>query len=169
MELDAQTGLVGKTTIPPAFGLVPVVRQHSIPVLRGEVPQVRESIEFALASPLEYLTRWIASNEIFGDDVHLVSVIRWNDGLVSFGITQPQYHGVPAETREIEAFFQEAGWTRLNDPSGHAVFFNYAFGVIAIDAEKRNCYLNHGGLQPFDVILCEPGAAMERYLRIYPE
>ncbi len=67
-------------------------------------------------------------------------------GLVSFGVTQPQYHGVPAEPREIEAFFLEAGWTCLNDPSGHAVFFNYAFGMIAIDAEKRNCYINKAGL-----------------------
>ena len=49
------------------------------------------------------------------------------------------------------------------------VFFNYAFGVIAIDAEKRNCYVNQGGLQPFDVILCKPDEVMERYLRIYPE
>jgi hypothetical protein len=88
--------------------------------------------------------------------------------MVSFGITQPQYHGVPAEPREIEAFFHQAGWNRLNDPSGHAVFFNYAFGVMAIDAERRNCYLNDGGLQPFDVILCEPDESLERYLGIYP-
>lgn len=48
------------------------------------------------------------------------------------------------------------------------MFFNYAFGVMAIDAEKRNCYLNDGGLQPFDVILCEPDESLERYLGIYP-
>jgi hypothetical protein len=57
----------------------------------------------------------------------------------------------------------------LNDPSGHTVFFDYAFGVLAIDAERRNCYLNEGGLQPFDVVLCEPGEALERYLGIFPK
>lgn len=169
VELDTQTGLVGKTTIPPAFGLMPKVRAHQTTMLRDEVTQVRESIEFVSATPLEYLTRWIASNDVFGDDVHLVAVIRWKDQMVSFGITQPQYHGVPAESRDIESFFHAAGWTRINDPSGHVVFFNYAFGLIAIDAEKRNCYVNRGGLQPFDVILCKPNECMSRYLHLYPE
>jgi hypothetical protein len=131
-------------------------------------PREREAIEFVHATPLEYLSRWLASNQVFGDDVRVVSVIRWADGMISFGITQPQYHGVPAETREIEAYFHQAGWTRLKDPSGHTVFFNYAFGVIAIDAEKRNCYVSEGGLQPFDVILCEPDESLERCPGIYP-
>ena len=171
VELDAQVGLVGKTTIPPAFGLVPELCRHPLAVLRPDTDALleQEAIEFVPATPLEYLTRWLASNEIFGDDVRLVSVIRWTDGMASFGITQPQYHGVPAESREIEAYFHQAGWNRLNDPSGHAVFFNYAFGVMAIDAERRNCYLNAGGLQPFDVILCVPDESLERYLGIYPE
>jgi hypothetical protein len=169
VELDPRAGLVGKTTIPPAFGLVPEVRSHSLAVLRQDegAPCQREVIEFVPATPLEYLARWLASNEVFGDDVRLASVIHWSDGMVSFGITQPQYHGAPAEPREIDVFFKEAGWTRLNDPSGHTVFFNYAFGVLAIDAERRNCYLNQGGLQPFDVILCVPDEALERYLSIY--
>jgi hypothetical protein len=118
---------------------------------------------------MEYLDRWIACNDIFCDDVRLASVIRWADGATSFGITQPQYHGVPAEPREIEAFFKEAGWKQLDDPSGHSIFFNYAFGVLAIDAERRNCYVNEGGLQPFDVILFKPDEQMERYLGIYPD
>lgn len=33
VELDTHTGLVGKTTLPPGFGLVPAVRQHSLAVL----------------------------------------------------------------------------------------------------------------------------------------
>jgi hypothetical protein len=171
VELDTQSGLIGKTTIPPAFGLIPVLRRHPEVVLRPDsaAPCDREFIEFSPATPLEYLARWIASNEVFGDDVNLVSVIRWLDGLTSFGITQPQYHGIPAEPRDIESYFLDAGWTPLNDPSGHVVFFNYAFGIMAIDTERRNCYINQGGLQPFDVILCVPDLALEQYLRIYPE
>lgn len=108
VELDTHTGLVGKTTLPPGFGLVPAVRQHSLAVLRPEAggPVAAESIEFVSATPLEYLSRWLANNEVFG--------------------------------------------------------------VLAIDAETRNCYINRGGLQPFDVIVCEPDEALERYLRIYP-
>ncbi len=171
VELDAQAGLVGKTTVPPAFGLVPELCRHPLAVLRPEndTPREQVAIEFVPATPLEYLARWLASNEVFGDDVRLVTVIRWADGMVSFGITQPQYHGVPAEPREIESYFLDAGWTRLHDPSGHALFFNHAFGVMAIDAERRNCYLNEGGLQPFDVILCVPDEPLERYLGIFPQ
>lgn len=107
------------------------------------------------------------SNDVFGDDVHLASVICWQDDQVSFGITQPQYHGVPATAREIEDYFLRADWERLKDPSGHVVFFNHAFGVMAIDAEPRNCYINEGGLQPFDVLLREPDDRLERFLGIY--
>lgn len=39
---------------------------------------------------------------------------------------------------------------------------------MAIDAERRNCYLNDAGLQPFDVILCVPDEALEKYLGIFP-
>ena len=129
----------------------------------------REVIEFFPATPLEYLSRWSASNDVFGDDVQFVTVIQWQDGAVSIGITQTQYHGTPAEPREIEKYFKRAGWKLLNDPSGHTVFFNYAFEIMAIDAEKRNCYVTEYGLQPFDVILCVPDADMERYLKIYPK
>jgi hypothetical protein len=160
-----------KVTIPPGFGLVPALLTIPVADLRNEQPlgNFRHAIEFIHATPLEYLERWEASNEVFGDDVRLASVIQWPDGTISFGITQPQYHGVPAEPRDIDRFFKEAGWTRLKDPSGHAIFFNYAFGVMAIDAERRNCYLTDGQLQPFDVILCRPEEEMSAFLRIFPD
>ena len=129
-------------------------------------PHVTRSLEFFDAGPIDYLTRWIASNELFGDDVSLSSVVLWKDGMVSFVVTQPQYHGVPAEPRDIDRYFQEAGWERLIEPSGHMVFHNYAFGVIAVDAAPRNCYINAGGLQPFDVILCKPDAQLTTYFGI---
>ena len=126
VDLDTHAGLVGKTTVPPAFGLIPEVVRLTLAVLQPEPDPIRfrESIEFVNATPLEYLARWLASNDVFGDDVRLASVIRWRDGLVSFGITQPQYHGTPAEPRQIEEFFRHAGWNRLNDPSGHEIFFH---------------------------------------------
>lgn len=59
VELDARAGLVGKTTIPPAFGLMPELRRHSLAVLRSAVgaPRERMAIEFVPATPLEYLSR----------------------------------------------------------------------------------------------------------------
>lgn len=162
--------LVAKITIPPKFGLVPKVLSHPTVDLRRESKdgEFRQAIEFVPATPLEYLERWIAANEVFEDDVKLSSVIEWADGQVSFVITQPQYHGDPAPVREIERYFEAAGWKRLADCGGHTLFFNYAFQVLAIDALPRNCYLHDDALLPFDVILCHPGEELERFLKLYP-
>jgi hypothetical protein len=158
-----------KLTTPPGFGLTPRLRLLPVADLRSDSAKFREAIEFFPATPIEYLERWKACNELFVDDVRLASVIEWPSGDLSLCITQPQYHGTPAEPRDIEHFFKVTGWTRLKDPSGHAVFFNYAFGVMAIDAERRNCYLTDGQLQPFDVILCRPDEEMAAFLGIYPD
>lgn len=103
--------------------------------------------------------------------MRLTSVIKWSDGQVSFGIHQPQYHGEPASPRDIDRYFEASGWTCIADPggSGHILYYNYAFQVLAIDALPRNCYLHEGALLPFDVILCQPDAELEKYLRLYPD
>jgi hypothetical protein len=79
VEFSEGRGTVGKLTRPPKFGLIPELVTHSVPNLRGE-PGIRQAIEFLPATPLEYLDRWIAANEVFGDDVRLTSVVRWADG-----------------------------------------------------------------------------------------
>jgi hypothetical protein len=167
VELDSSSGQALKITIPPAFGLVPRLKHLPVVDLRSKHPRTRTVIEFFPATALEYLDRWQAANEVFGDDVRLASVVEWPDGGISFCITQPQYHGQPAAARDIESFFLKNGWTRLKDPSGHVIFFNPAYHVMAIDAERRNCYLTDGQLQPFDVILCRPDAGMEEFLGIW--
>lgn len=172
VELSSNLGRIGKLTIPPAFGLIPRVVSHPVINLREDtsLPAFRRAIEFLPATPLEYLERWIAANEVFEDDVRLTSVVEWADGQVSFGISQPQYHGEPAPHRDIDRFFEASGWTRITDPggSGHGLFFNYAFGVLAIDALSRNCYLHENALLPFDVILCKPDEELEAFLGLYP-
>lgn len=157
-----------KFTRPPGFGLIPFVNR--IPCAHADPSKpltFREAIEFSPESPLEYLNRWIACNEVFGDDVRLLSVIQWKCGAVSLAITQPQYSGDPASDRDIVRYFEAAGWTRITYPSGHIVFFHYAFGLLAIDAVGRNCFIDSQGIQPFDVILCSPDEEIERYLAIY--
>ena len=173
VELSPERGRVGKLTFPGTFGLMPVVLELPAINLRGDpsLPTTRRTIEFVPATPLEYLCRWLDANALFGDDVLLTSVVEWADGQLSFGITQPQYDGEPAPLREIETFFEAAGWTHIPDPAGadgHLLFFNYAWSVLAIDALPRNCFIHEGQLLPFDVILCRPDAAMEELLSLYP-
>ncbi len=171
VDFFSGSGRVRKITKPPGFGLIPFV--NSLPVLDLRNPDVasqcRQSIEFRAATPAEYLQRWLDANEIFSDDVRLESVIEWADGQVSFGISQPQYHGEPAAAREIDHYFMASGWTPIFDSSGHSIFFNYAWQLLAIDVESRNCYINGGLLLPFDVLLCRPDEALEQYFRLYPD
>lgn len=169
VEFDDETGRVVKITVPPKFGLLPAVISVPQANLRDDpaISPFRKEIGFIHATPLEYLERWMAANEVFEDDVRLTSVIEWSDGRISFAISQPQYHGELATDREIEIFFTEAGWTRISDATGHLVFFNYAFNVLAIDALPRNCYVREGQLQPFDVILCHPEEELEQFLKLY--
>lgn len=168
IELEPQIGRVSKITIPGKFGLIPQVKHHESVHSTG----VRKALEFAAATPLEYLTRWLDANEIFSDDVHLETIVEWADGSLSFGITQPQYHGHPASLREIEAFFTASHWTRIHDPSepgGHIIFYHYGYSTLAVDALPRNCYIHEGNLLPFDVILCRPDQELEEFLTLYPE
>ncbi|MCB1234101.1 MAG: hypothetical protein KDM91_03420 [Verrucomicrobiae bacterium] len=160
---------VVKITKPPGFGLTPAVLRHRIVDLRGDpsLPEFRRAVEFVKATPVEYLERWSDANAVFSDSVRLASVVAWKDGDVSFVITQPQYHGQSASSWEIEWFFGESGWRSIRDPGGqHRIFFHDHFGVIAIDALPRNCYIHEGQLLPFDVILCRPTSELDEYLRL---
>lgn len=167
VEPEVCSGLFAKITRPPGFGLVPFVKRlPGISADPAKAAKSRDVLEFRHATPLEYLIRWSAANQVFGDAVELSSVVLWQSGEVSIVVTQPQYHGEPADFRDIERYFIDAGWERLREPGGHLVFYNFAFGVIAVDAAPRNCYINDGGLQPFDVILCEPDEVLSRHLGI---
>lgn len=170
MEFDDEAGRVIKVTVPPKFGLIPAVISLAQVNLRNDptIPPFRNELGIVHATPLQYLERWMAVNEVFEDDVHLTSVIEWSDGQISFAISQPQYHGEPATHREIESFFTAAGWMRILDDSGHLLFFNYAFNVLAIDALPRNCYIKDDNLLPFDVILCHPDESIQDFLKLFP-
>ncbi len=170
VEFDERAGRWSKVTIPPKFGLTPAVVSSPKADLRSDSPQLstRQQIEFVPGTPLDYLERCLCANEVFHDDVKLASVIEWADGTLSFGTTQPHYHGTPASHEQIEAFFLLNQWQRIADLSGHLIFFNYAFQVLAIDAVPRNCYIRGGMLQPFDVIVCRPNDEMEQFLGLYP-
>jgi hypothetical protein len=171
VELDENQGAVIKFTIPPNFGLIPYIASRPI-VTAEDGPSkcaVGHALEFRPATPLEYLERWLDANEVFGDNVRLIRVIRWKDGLISFVIGQPQYHGEPASELQITNYFKEAGWTQLPFESGHILFYNHAYQVLAIDALPRNCRIHDGGLMPFDVILCRPDDALSDFLRLYPQ
>lgn len=117
VELDEYAHRIKKITIPSGFGLTPKLLHHvqAHADLRPELKATTSSIEFIPATPLEYLNRWHACNELFHDDVRLTTVILWSDGRVSLGITQPQYAGCIPSSSHIEGYFSETMWTRVSN------------------------------------------------------
>lgn len=170
VELDSDSSTIIKITIPEGFGLTPkliqVIQAHSN--LRDEIKSYRPSIEFLTGTPLEYLSRWQVCNDLFNDNVDLCNVILWPNGRVSFSISQPLYAGnIPSNT-EINTYFSQAGWTQINNTLHHSIFYNYAFGALAMDIEPRNCYVSDdGNLLPFDIILSEPDDELSEFLKLY--
>ncbi len=170
VELDAGASRVVKITIPNGFGLTPKLLQvkQAHAHLRAKIKESRPSIEFVPATPLEYLSRWHACNELFNDDVRLCDVILWPNQRVSLSISQPVYAGSIPTNADIETYFSKAGWTRINNASGHGIFYDYASEVMALDIEPRNCYISYDGeLLPFDVILSEPDDELSDFLKLY--
>jgi hypothetical protein len=169
VELAEGRSRVVKVTLPPAFGLISCVTSTPIANVRNapSFTAQRKQIESVRATPLEYLSRWILVNEVFQDDVRLESVILWDCGLVSLSISQPQYHGRPATSREIESNLIRDGWTLCSKEASGTVFYNYAHKVLAVDVLPRNCYMNEGSFLPFDVILQRPGLELEDFLELY--
>ena len=169
VELDEHSHRIKKFTLPSGFGLTPKLLHHdqAHADLRPELQRTKPSIEFVPATPLEYLARWHACNELFRDDVQLTTVILWSDHRVSFGITQPQYAGrIPTNAR-IEDYFCETMWARVPNELGHTIFYNYAYDILALDIEPRNCYLSDDDeLLPFDVILSTPDDDLRDFLKL---
>lgn len=170
-EFFPEDGHVRKTTIPGRFGLMPYVALRPKIALHEAVHPFgnRKSLETRPGTPLEYLGRWLGANAVFNDAVELASVVEWADGRVSFVITQPQYDGEPASEADIISYFETSGWKWIADPTtdGHLLFFNYAWGLLAFDAIRRNCFLHDASLMPFDVIVCRPDEELTDFLCLY--
>ncbi|MGY8689343.1 MAG: hypothetical protein ACKVHP_16615, partial [Verrucomicrobiales bacterium] len=59
------------------------------------------AVELIHATPLEYLRRWIAANEVFGDAVALESVVRWADGQMELSHLAPHNHSIGKRTFHV--------------------------------------------------------------------
>jgi len=154
-------------TIPNGgFGLIPRLNTYIRHDLESREETVIKQIEFYPASVLEYLERWILCNELFNDNVELLHIIEWGDRSVSLVISQPYYFGDVLPVEEIQKVFVSKGWEQIHI-DGRSIFYNFAYNVIALDLEPRNCYMGTNGLQPFDVILSRPNEELEKYLGIF--
>jgi hypothetical protein len=151
VEIDERSGMVFKTTHPGKFGYSADVELiHP----RGWKAKPRITAGLVDASPDEYLFRLAMQNELFGDDIRVMGVARFPQG-VSVLTTQPFYEGERTEQADIDAWFESPGWSKLPDKPG--AFYDVVKDLLIMDALPRNVLtLPDGNLMPFDVVILRP-------------
>ncbi len=110
-------------------------------------------------SPCEYFERWVLHNEIFGDDVEILGVLRTLEGLRTV-ISQTSIEGVDASLDQIEEFFNENGWQKIK-AFGETAWFEPALSVVVSDTHRGNLIrTEEGALVPIDFRIQAVSGAM---------
>lgn len=159
--MDEQSGVVFKSTHPGKFGyFVDVELIHP----RGWKAKPRITAGLVDASPDEYLFRLAMQNELFGDDIRVVGVARFPQG-VSVITTQPFYEGERTEQADIDSWFEHRGWRKLPDKAG--AFHAAVTDLLVMDALPRNVLtLRDGSRMPFDVVIVRPSEYLKSKLAL---
>ena len=133
-----------KITYPGQFGL-----RMRFTLKPGEMPKrLADAIGLMPATPLEYLDRLTLHNELFGDDMSFLGLVRQEKGwsLVS---SQIFLRGEKPSIAQIAAFMAENGFRKLCDENA---YFRQSDHLAVFDAHARNFVLVDGIPVPFDVI-----------------
>jgi Serine/Threonine/Tyrosine Kinase found in polyvalent proteins len=125
--------------------------------------QLSDIIGLRPATPLEYLDRLALHNELFGDDMEFLGLVRQRGGL-SMVTSQIFLRGEKPAIPQIEAFMAENGFRRLR---GENAYFRAADHLAVFDAHARNFVLTDGVPVPFDVIPQIVTGRMEALLELW--
>jgi len=96
------------------------------------------------ASPIHYLERWDLHNKILGDSVDFLGAIYTPQGLRMI-ISQPAILGEPSTDEQINAFFLQKGWDKIEINSDIA-YYDKSEQVLVSDTHKGNIVLVDSGL-----------------------
>jgi len=131
---DPKSSTYLKATWPDFFGMLVVHRNN----------------EEAKASPVAYLERWQLHNELFGDDVKFIGVLK-TEGAMRLLIQQPAVTGKPATLKQIKTFLTSNGWLPFK-ADGNLAFFDPIRQVVISDTHRGNIILMDDGLlAPIDL------------------
>lgn len=161
VEIDTREGLVFKITHPGKFGFG-VDLEMTDPPGWNQRPSVTASL--VDGTPIDYLLRIGWQNEHFGDDIRVLGVAQFPQG-VSILTTQPFYRGERTEQALIDSFFEERGWKMMSWKPG--AYFHAELDLLALDALPRNVLTLQGDeLMPFDVVMVKPEEMLKSKLEI---
>lgn len=142
---NKKSNLAIKVTYPNAFG-------HSVWADRSP------------ATPVEYLERLNLHNVLFGDTIQICGLIL-AENHVQIVTTQPwieahEDNPIP-EGAEIDAFFSDEGFQRVDIGTATPFYFDYASGILIGDARDENFIRSTDGeIIPIDLVIGKPGPAL---------
>lgn len=159
VTLDPLGGIVQKSTHPGKFGYSADVEMvHP----KGRSARPRITAGLVDATPDEYLFRLDQQNELFGDVIRVMGVVRFPQS-VSVLTTQPFYKGCRTAQEDIDQWFQSIGWGKLQAKDG--AFHHQEKDLLIMDALPRNVLtLDDGKLMPFDVVIIRPSGYLKSRL-----
>lgn len=109
------------------------------------------------ATPLEYLKRWRAFNEVFNGDVRFEGVVMHPNGMVSLQISQPLITGPKPERADLEKTLADDGWANVAIGTWTK---KTSRGLVRItDVKPDNFAVVDGVTVPLDVIVTLEDAA----------
>lgn len=117
------------------------------------------------ATPLEYLDRLALHNELFGDDMEFLGLVRQKGGL-SFVVSQIFLRGKKPTIPQIAAFMRSHGFRKLR---GENAYFRPDDKLAVFDAHARNFVFTEGMPVPFDVIPQYVSGRFESLLGLWME
>jgi hypothetical protein len=116
------------------------------------------------ATVYEYLQRLILQNAYFGDDIRLEALVNCR-GRLRVLTSQPHIAGDPAEYREIEKWFLEAGFLRF-EHSSRVAWYLKQVNLLVADAHEGNVIRSVSGrLIPIDLNIVKPAGALLEWAR----
>lgn len=131
---------------------------------KGVLPNgLEEAISLRPATPLEYLDRLALYNELFGDDVEFIGLVRQRGGL-SLVISQIFLTGGKPSIPQIASFMSGQGFRKLGDVNA---YYRAEDRLAVFDAHARNFVLTEGIPVPFDVIPQIVSGRMEATLTLW--
>jgi hypothetical protein len=112
------------------------------------------------------LERWHLHNELFGDDVRFLGVLRTDQGFRLL-IRQSAIAGKPATDEEIARFFTDSGWKRFI-VSGNVAYYDPQRKIVISDTHRGNIILMDDGLlAPIDLrVQSLSGALLDSVIKL---
>jgi len=148
-----------KVTYPGEYGL-----RMRLVLPAGTMPdRLSDAIGLGPATPLQYLDRLALHNDLFGDDVEFLGLVRQR-GRLSMVISQIFLRGEKPEIPQIESFMADNGFRKAG---GENVYFRTEDRLAVFDAHARNFVLTEGVPVPFDVIPQYVSGRMEALLALW--